>query len=1157
MGKLAHCRRQGSRSRRWPPLPSLFPVLLLLCHAAASIASDPENGAGKPVPTEAEITASTADASSASPGSSLASKTPQEAYDEALSLLRSTIKARPARTKSSRQSNGKQKAASTSPPPPSPPSSSSIGSAPATSSAPSTFTLLWDLLWTWTPLGTILRVISSLYRLSLDSIGFTSDTFPTEVIPSSARGTSDDKKWLGPPVGASKHELRWKGARPLPLWPDWERLGDGLVSESPEDSPWDTVMFGPFYGDEQEANNDTALLSFVPQLSTLTGSTRKHKKLSARTDTESKRARAVELLEWSGWGRSNIDWEREAYEASSRDEIGLLEHAFDQSNSNTTTNATSDSSGASEAFADALWVLGEHSLWGTHGAQPNLARARACYQRLIDYGYDRNGRSAAGNASAHARLAFLEGSGWESTMRGDWTPLPTHLTAPSSGSADEVRAAWRQRRETFAQLKRDDGLRQAKALVHYTVAAEAGHTPSQMALGFRYKAGIGVKPSCWTALKWYEMAAVDAYSRFEQGPPGGLTLPYTKLRISDLDGGVYGLGASAASTGYAAMKPSIRAALAGQPGSAGDPAALEDMLEYYIYHAEHGDVKGMLTIARVYYQGSIYGFGDSAGAVRRDYRKAMEYLLRITREVWPRDAGTVGRGGPTGWTAKEGDRGEDVRNKVDDALATQAGMAAGIVGRMYLRGEGVAQDFARAWVWFSRGQDTGDAASYNGVGVMLRDGLGVKRDVSKAVSYFEAAAKAGHGEASVNVAKVHLDLGDTKNALKALHEAVQAGSTFEAYHLIATINAQLARKESSTERCRAAVAGFKHTVERGDWSAPYSHKAERAWRRGVRQKALLGWALAGEMGFEAAQNNLAYVLDRDRRRLRIAAFDAAEDNSTDRLALIHWTRSAAQDNVDAMVKMGDYYFHGIGTGNPGQAAYEKAAACYSAAADRQVSALAYWNMGWMYEKGIGVARQDFHLAKRYYDMAVEVNEEAYLPVTLSLIKLHVRALWAALFRSDSSASAISLFSSYASTDSTSAAYNEAEEIALSKRKKAEERRMMDAISDEQGGGFGDPNEPETWSPRAHGDEDTDEELDDMIESGLLILALGALAYLAYTRQQVQMRLDRERRQQQQQPDQHEQNQAHPHHNQGGAGQTGRPNTWDPIEDQAANQMAGV
>jgi hypothetical protein len=118
-----------------------------------------------------------------------------------------------------------------------------------------------------------------------------------------------------------------------------------------------------------------------------------------------------------------------------------------------------------------------------------------------------------------------------------------------------------------------------------------------------------------------------------------------------------------------------------------------------------------------------------------------------------------------------------------------------------------------------------------------------------------------------------------------------------------------------------------------------------------------------------------------RHRLPAALRDA-------RLALMHWTRSAKQANVDSMVKLGDYYLAGVGA----VADAEKAASCYQAAAEFQQSAQALWNLGWMYENGIGL-EQDFHLAKRYYDLALEVNQEAYLPVQLSLIKLRLRSFW--------------------------------------------------------------------------------------------------------------------------------------------------------------------
>lgn len=86
--------------------------------------------------------------------------------------------------------------------------------------------------------------------------------------------------------------------------------------------------------------------------------------------------------------------------------------------------------------------------------------------------------------------------------------------------------------------------------------------------------------------------------------------------------------------------------------------------------------------------------------------------------------------------------------------------------------------------------------------------------------------------------------------------------------------------------------------------------------------------------------------------------------------------------------MGDYYLSGIGTAQDS----EKAASCYQAAAETLQSAQAYWNLGWMHENGVGID-QDFHLAKRFYDQALETNKEAYLPVTMALVKLRARSTW--------------------------------------------------------------------------------------------------------------------------------------------------------------------
>lgn len=375
---------------------------------------------------------------------------------------------------------------------------------------------------------------------------------------------------------------------------------------------------------------------------------------------------------------------------------------------------------------------------------------------------------------------------------------------------------------------------------------------------------------------------------------------------------------------------------------------------------------------------------------------------------------------------------------------------------MYLRGEGVKQDPLLAKMWFERGAEYGEKESHNGLGIIWRDGLvDGKRDIKKALGHFNAAATQELAEAQVNIGKYHYgeyclpillrshtdwstERGDLKLATVYFESALRQGSPFEAYYYLADIQSRQARSkmlpnEIAGSSCAVAVSFYKLVAERGTWDDDMLRDADYAWSLGTErgsEMALLRWWIAAERGFEVAQNNLAYVLDQgkvgdhtivaarshsptDKSILRFTRFAPySPSNDTARLALTQWIRSAAQRNVDALVKVGDYYYYGLGVPDePESVRWEKAAGYYQSAADTQMSALAMWNLGWMYENGIGVPQvgacprdcvllniltlytKDFHLAKRHYDLAYETNTEAYLPVLMSLMKLHARSIW--------------------------------------------------------------------------------------------------------------------------------------------------------------------
>lgn len=75
--------------------------------------------------------------------------------------------------------------------------------------------------------------------------------------------------------------------------------------------------------------------------------------------------------------------------------------------------------------------------------------------------------------------------------------------------------------------------------------------------------------------------------------------------------------------------------------------------------------------------------------------------------------------------------------------------------------------------------------------------------------------------------------------------------------------------------------------------------------------------------------------------------------------------------------------------------YDRAAEAYLHA-QSQSNAQAMFNLGYMHEHGQGLPL-DLHLAKRYYDQALEVEPTAKLPVTLALFSLWVRKNYAGTF----------------------------------------------------------------------------------------------------------------------------------------------------------------
>lgn len=302
------------------------------------------------------------------------------------------------------------------------------------------------------------------------------------------------------------------------------------------------------------------------------------------------------------------------------------------------------------------------------------------------------------------------------------------------------------------------------------------------------------------------------------------------------------------------------------------------------------------------------------------------------------------------------------------------------------------QDNVTAYKYFKKAADLGNPVGQSGLGLMYLYGKGVMKDYNKAFKYFLQAADQGWVDGQLQLGNMyfgntfHIHANpkpktqkfsggqgvqrDYKLANKYFSLASQSGHVLAFYNL-----AQMHATGTGMQRsCATAVELYKNVAERGKWGERLM-EAHMLHREGRTDEAFVVYALLAELGYEVAQSNAAFLLDRG----EVSWYSGADRYV---VALMYWGRAAAQGYSAAQVKLGDYHYYGLGT----PVDYEMAATHYRLASDQQRNAQAMFNLGYMHEQGLGM-QQDMHLAKRCYDMAAETSVDARVPVMLALFKL--------------------------------------------------------------------------------------------------------------------------------------------------------------------------
>ncbi|XP_076971248.1 protein sel-1 homolog 2 isoform X5 [Tamandua tetradactyla] len=309
--------------------------------------------------------------------------------------------------------------------------------------------------------------------------------------------------------------------------------------------------------------------------------------------------------------------------------------------------------------------------------------------------------------------------------------------------------------------------------------------------------------------------------------------------------------------------------------------------------------------------------------------------------------------------------------------AAKAGSAnaMALIGKMYLEGNAAApQNNATAFKYFSMAASKGNAIGLHGLGLLYFHGKGVPVNYAEALKYFQKAAEKGWPNAQFQLGFMYYSGSgvwkDYKLAFKYFYLASQSGQPLAIYYLAK----MYATGTGVLRSCRTAVELYKGVCELGHWAEKFL-TAYFAYKDGDIDSSLVQYALLAEMGYEVAQSNSAFILESKKAKI-------LEKEKMYPMALLLWNRAAIQGNAFARVKIGDYHYYGYGTKKD----YQTAATHYSIAADKYHSAQAMFNLAYMYEHGLGIAK-DIHLARRLYDMAAQTSPDAHIPVFFALMKL--------------------------------------------------------------------------------------------------------------------------------------------------------------------------
>lgn len=188
------------------------------------------------------------------------------------------------------------------------------------------------------------------------------------------------------------------------------------------------------------------------------------------------------------------------------------------------------------------------------------------------------------------------------------------------------------------------------------------------------------------------------------------------------------------------------------------------------------------------------------------------------------------------------------------------------LGTMYLKGEGIDQDYQKAYQLFSRAAQNGDGAAMNSLAVMYANGLGVARDDQVAIEWHRRAVAAGDASAMFNLGHLY-------------YEGEIVPRDYDEARRLFLRAAELGNASAMNGLGRAYREG--HGVGRDD------------------RRALEWFEKSAAAGNTSAMNNLGYMFEN--------GFGVKKDLKR---ALEWYRKAAGEKNAGALYNLGRFYEEG-------------------------------------------------------------------------------------------------------------------------------------------------------------------------------------------------------------------------------------------------------